>query len=72
MGLKSTAGSLGNLLGPALVVLFAPFVSPQVVFLIAAALVFMLTLAAGLVLRLPKAIEVAQHFSNAAVERQGE
>lgn len=65
IALKGTAGSLGNLLGPALVVLFTPFVSPQVVFLIATALVFMLTLASGLVLRLPESIEVSHHFSKA-------
>jgi hypothetical protein len=39
------------------------------VFLIATALILMLTLASGLVLRLPASIEVAHHFSNAAVER---
>jgi MFS family permease len=55
MGLKSTAGSLGNLLGPALVVLFTPFVRPQGVFLIATALVAALTLFSGLVLRSPSA-----------------
>jgi hypothetical protein len=69
MGLKSTAGSLGNLLGPALVVLFTPFVSPQVVFLIAAALVSLLTLASGFVLRLPESIEVTHRFSETAVAR---
>jgi len=53
MGLKSTAGSFGNLLGPMLVVLITPFVTPQVVFLIAASLVIFLTFASGLVLRLP-------------------
>jgi MFS family permease len=31
MGLKSTAGSLGSLLGPGLLVLFTPFVTPQMV-----------------------------------------
>jgi DHA1 family tetracycline resistance protein-like MFS transporter len=46
MGLKSMAGSLGNLLGPALVVLFTAYVSPQVIFLIAAALVWTLALVA--------------------------
>ena len=69
IGLKGTAGSLGNLLGPALVVLFTPFVSPQIVFLIAAVLVSIITLASGFVLRLPESIEVTHHFSNAAVER---
>ena len=69
IGLKGMAGSLGNLLGPALVVLFTPFVSPQVVFLIATTLVSILTLASGLVLRLPESIEVTHHFSKTAVER---
>lgn len=54
IGLKGTAGSLGSLLGPGLVVLLTPFVSPQGVFLIATVLVLILTVASGLVLRLPK------------------
>jgi MFS family permease len=58
LGLKSTAGSLGGLLGPGLVVLFTPFVGPQIVFLVAAVLVFTLILAAGLALRLPVSIKV--------------
>jgi len=69
IGLKGTAGSLGSLLGPALVVLFTPLASPQTVFLIAAALVSVLTLASGLVLRLPESIQVTHHFSRAAVEQ---
>ena len=69
IGFKSTAGSLGNLLGPGLVVLFTPLVSPHIVFLIATVLVFMLTLASGLALRLPKRIELAPQFPQAAVER---
>ena len=69
IGLKGTAGSLGNLLGPALVVLFTPFVSPQIVFLIATILVVMLALASGFALRLPESIEVTHHFSKTAVER---
>lgn len=56
IGLKSTAGSLGSMLGPALVVLLTPFMSPQVVFLIAFFLVVMLTLVSGLSLRLPQRI----------------
>jgi multidrug resistance protein len=59
MGLKSTAGSLGNMLGPALVVLFTPFIGPQVVFLISAGLVFILVLASGLGLRAPERLAVA-------------
>jgi DHA1 family tetracycline resistance protein-like MFS transporter len=72
IGLKGTAGSLGNLLGPALVVLFTPFASPQVVFLIATILVLMLTLTSGLALRPPESSQVTYHFSKAAVARSGE
>jgi MFS family permease len=67
LGLKSTAGSLGNLLGPALVALIAPFVSPQTVFLIAAALVWILVLVSGFALRLPKSTEPTDQLSEAAV-----
>jgi MFS family permease len=35
LGIKSTASSLGNILGPALVVLFTPFLEAQGIFLIA-------------------------------------
>jgi len=66
MGLKSTAGSLGNMLGPALVVLFTPFVNPQVVFLVASALVLMLTLVSAFALRVPRRNKVPSPFSNAA------
>jgi MFS family permease len=59
MGLKSTAGSLGNMLGPALVVLFTPFVAPQVVFLISAGLVSILVLASGFGSRFPERLAVA-------------
>jgi MFS family permease len=69
MGLKGTAGSLGNLLGPALVVLFTSVVTPQIVFIVATGLVLMLVLAPGLVLRLPGSIEITPHFSSTAVER---
>ena len=51
IGFKGTAGSLASPLGLALVVLSTPFASPQVVLLISAALVFMLTFASGSVLR---------------------
>ena len=54
------------LVGPALVVLFTPFVGPQVVFLISTALVLMLALASGLALR-PS--HVAHYRAEAAVER---
>jgi len=46
LGLKSTAGSLGILLGPAMLVLFTPSVSPQAVFLIASVLVLVITMVA--------------------------
>jgi MFS family permease len=60
MGLKGTVGSLGNMLGPAALVLFTPLVSPQVVFLIAAALVCMLIFTSGLGLRTPQVPKAAQ------------
>jgi MFS family permease len=41
-GLKSTAGSLGNVLGPALVVLVSPFVQSQTIFMMAAFAVAMM------------------------------
>jgi MFS family permease len=67
LGVKSTAGSLGSMLGPALVVLLTP--SPQVGFLIATVLIFMLTLASGLVLRPPEGTKVAHPCSKVTVER---
>jgi DHA1 family tetracycline resistance protein-like MFS transporter len=69
MGLKATAGSLGSMLGPALVVLFTPFVGPQVVFLVASALVIALTLVSAFALRVPQRSKVRPHVSNAAVTR---
>jgi MFS family permease len=53
VGLKGMAGSLGNLLGPTLVVLVTPFVAPQAVFLTAIALVLVLILTAAWGLRRP-------------------
>jgi DHA1 family tetracycline resistance protein-like MFS transporter len=44
LGIKSTAGSLGNILGPALVVLFTPFLPAQSIFLIAVGIVVLITL----------------------------
>ena len=41
LGLKSMAGSLGNILGPALVVLVAPFVKAQGIFLISVGIVLL-------------------------------
>jgi MFS family permease len=69
MGIKGTVGSLGNMLGPGLVVLVTPFVGPRVVFLISAALVFMLTLTSLFALHVPWKNEVPSSFSNAAVPR---
>jgi len=39
LGIKSTASSLGNILGPALVVLFTPFLEARGVFLVAIGIV---------------------------------
>jgi MFS family permease len=60
MGLKGTVGSLGTMLGPAALVLFTSLVSPQGVFLIAAALVFLLTIVSGVGLRAQHVAEAAQ------------
>jgi MFS family permease len=46
LGIKSTVGSLGNILGPALVVLFAPLVSAQGVFLAATGIVLAIAMIA--------------------------
>jgi MFS family permease len=69
MGLKSTAGSIGNMLGPALVVLITRFVGPQIVFLIAAALVITITIAAAPALQAPQRKAISSNYSNAAVTR---
>ncbi len=55
MGLKSTAGSLGNVLGPALLILFTPFLPQQGIFLIATLSVILLT--AGCATFLKKSIK---------------
>lgn len=59
MGLKGMVGSLGNMLGPALVVLFTPAINPQGIFLIAASLVLLLTLTSGLALQTSKVTQVS-------------
>lgn len=69
MGLKSTAGSLGNLLGPALVVLITPYAGPQAVFLISAVLVLTLAFAVWLALRVPERTQVTGQLAEAAVEQ---
>lgn len=71
MGMRTTAASLGSLLGPGLVVLVAPLTSPQVVFLTAAVLVAVLVFVCGLALHPPARLEKSSSFSSAAVEQQG-
>lgn len=51
MGMKSTAASLGNMTGPALVVLLAPYLLAQQIFAISMLLVLFITLLSGLSLR---------------------
>jgi cytochrome c oxidase subunit IV len=51
MGMKSTAGSLGNMVGPALVVILVPYLLAQQIFAISLLLVLFITLLAGLILR---------------------
>jgi MFS family permease len=69
MGLKGTAASFGNMLGPALVVLVTPFVSPRIVFLISAVFVWLLTLASTFGLRAPRKNPVAPEALNVSVSR---
>ena len=69
MGLKGTVGSLGNMLGPALVVLVTPFVGPQIVFLVSAVFVLLLTFAATFGLRVPQRNKDSSEFLKAAVSR---
>jgi DHA1 family bicyclomycin/chloramphenicol resistance-like MFS transporter len=69
MGLKGTVGSLGNMLGPALVVLVTPFVGPQIVFLVSAVFVLLLTLASTFGLRVPPRNKDSSEFLKAAVSR---
>ena len=67
MGIKSTVGSLGNLLGPALVVMFTSFMGPQVVFMISTVLVWILVLTSGLGLHTPYHPEATRYESQPAV-----
>ena len=69
MGLKSMAGSLGSMLGPALVVLLVPVVSPQAVFLMSIILVVVLILTAGLALHPPVRSDSVQPVSETAAAR---
>ncbi len=55
MGLKSTAGSLGSVLGPVLLILFTPFLPPQGIFLIATLSIILLT--AGCAIFLKKSLK---------------
>jgi len=69
MGMKATAGSLGNMLGPALVVLIASVGGPRVVFLISAALVLIVSLIAFSALQVPRRNLPISRIARAAVER---
>jgi MFS family permease len=51
MGIKSTAGSLGSIIGPALIVLFSSSVNAGTIFLISAGVV-LLTMLLGLTVRI--------------------
>jgi MFS family permease len=51
LGMKSTAGSIGSLLGPMMVMLFTSVISSQGIFLIAAVLVALIALTSLLVLK---------------------
>jgi MFS family permease len=70
MGFKSTVGSLGNLMGPALVVLFTPFMGPQVVFMVSAVLVWIIALTSGLGLRTSHRPEVSRYESQSAIAQR--
>jgi MFS family permease len=70
IGLKATAGSLGSMIGPALIVLFTPFINPQAVFLVAYALVIVLALASAFALRAPVSSEVNPDSSCLTLEKR--
>jgi MFS family permease len=53
-GLKSTAGSLGNVLGPALVVMISPILPATGIFLMAVLMIAVITGLAFLLLRSPQ------------------
>ena len=72
LGMKSTAGSIGNILGPALIVMVAPVTDAQSIFLMAAGVVLLVTLlmlasqrSAPLAGRKPQ-LEIAEHSSTDA------
>jgi MFS family permease len=56
MGIKGSAGSLGSLAGPALVVAAIGFISPQGVFIISTSSLFVGALLALIVLRIPRRV----------------
>ncbi len=53
MGLKGTFGSLGNVIGPALLIFFTPFLQPQGIFLISTISVILLTAVCAWFLKKP-------------------
>ena len=57
------------MLGPALVVLITPLIGPQIVFLVSAVFVFLLTLASAFGLRVPQRNQDSSEFLKAAVSR---
>lgn len=66
LGIKSTAASLGALLGPAQVVLAASFMGPHEVFLVASASVVVLTLASAAALTRPVRSSTSVFYSPAS------
>ncbi len=63
LGMKSTAGSIGNILGPAMIVLFTPLMQTQTVFLIASGMVLLVML---LMTSVPSGIRSAEKGKQAA------
>lgn len=64
LGIKGTVGSLGNILGPALVVVIAPVVQAQGIFLIATGIVFLIAL-------LSVSVRIGPHVSQASSSVEG-
>ncbi len=67
MGLKSTLSSVGNMTGPALVVVLTPYLRAQGIFLISLLLVAFITLLAGLGLRAAGGSQRARLIERAGV-----
>jgi DHA1 family multidrug resistance protein-like MFS transporter len=65
IGIKSTAGSLGTLLGPSLTVLLTSFMSPRSIFLSAFVLVMVVLVGAGLFIHPQKSIRFVSESSGA-------